>query len=182
MPPRTLTRGHRIGRLPARRAPPRRAGRSTRSICTTCAACSTKTNSSCRTPSPASSTMRSCHRSRSTSRNTFPRELIPGLAELGPLGSSLEGYGCAGMNSVSYRLICQGSSAATRNPQLRLGAVEPLHVPDPCLRQRGAAAQVPPRMAKGELIGCFGLTEPHGGSDPANMKTHAKRRGRVTGC
>jgi len=111
--------------------------------------------------------------------HTFPRELVADLAALGLLGSSLEGYGCAGMNSVSYGLICQElergdsgvrsfvsvQSSLCMYPIFEFGSEEQ--------RQRYL-----PRMAKGELIGCFGLTEPHGGSDPANMKTHAKRRGR----
>jgi glutaryl-CoA dehydrogenase len=72
----------------------------------------------------------------------FPSELVPEIAELGLLGSSLEGYGCAGLNAVSYGLICQELE-----------------------------------RCDSEIIGCFGLTESHGGSDPASMKTHARRKG-----
>ena len=111
--------------------------------------------------------------------HTFPRELIPGLAELGLLGSSLEGYGCAGMNSVSYGLICQelerGDSGIRSFVSVQSSlCMYPIHV----FGSEEQRRKYLPRMAKGELIGCFGLTEPHGGSDPANMKTHAKRRGR----
>ena len=110
--------------------------------------------------------------------HTFPRELVAGLAELGLLGSSITGYGCAGMNSMAYGLICQelerGDSALRSFVSVQSSlCMYPI-------REFGSAMQRQrylPRMAKGELIGCFGLTEPHGGSDPANMKTHAKRRG-----
>ncbi|HRO63936.1 acyl-CoA dehydrogenase family protein [Thermomonas sp.] len=109
----------------------------------------------------------------------FPKELIPEIAELGLLGSSLpEQYGCAGLNGVSYGLICQElergdsgirsfvsvQSSLCMYPIYAYGSEEQ--------RQRWL-----PDMAAGKVIGCFGLTEPHGGSDPANMKTHAKRDG-----
>ena len=111
--------------------------------------------------------------------HTFPRELVPELAALGLLGSSLEGYGCAGMNSVAYGLICQelerGDSGIRSFVSVQSSlCMYPIH-------SFGSQAQKDkylPRMAAGELIGCFGLTEPHGGSDPGNMKTHAKRRGK----
>jgi glutaryl-CoA dehydrogenase len=111
--------------------------------------------------------------------HTFPRDLVPEIAELGLLGSSLTGYGCAGMNAVSYGLICQelerGDSGIRSFVSVQSSlCMYPIHA-------YGSDAQKEkylPRMATGELIGCFGLTEPHGGSDPSNMKTHAKRRGR----
>jgi glutaryl-CoA dehydrogenase len=110
--------------------------------------------------------------------HTFPRELVGELAALGLLGSSLEGYGCAGLNGVSYGLICQelerGDSGIRSFVSVQSSlCMYPIHA-------FGSEAQKQkylPRMATGELIGCFGLTEPHGGSDPGNMKTHAKRRG-----
>jgi glutaryl-CoA dehydrogenase len=108
---------------------------------------------------------------------TFPRELVPELAGLGLLGSSLEGYGCAGMNAVSYGLICQelerGDSGLRSFVSVQSSlCMYPIHAfGSPEQKQRYL-----PRMAAGALIGCFGLTEPHGGSDPANMKTHARRR------
>jgi len=109
----------------------------------------------------------------------FPKELVPELAALGLLGSSIEGYGCAGLNGVSYGLICQelerGDSGVRSFVSVQSSlCMYPIHA-------FGSEAQKQkylPRMAKGELIGCFGLTEPHGGSDPANMKTHAKKRGK----
>lgn len=109
----------------------------------------------------------------------FPRELIGAMAGLGLLGSSLQGYGCAGLNGVSYGLICQelerGDSGLRSFVSVQSSlCMYPIHA-------FGSEAQKErwlPRMAKGEVIGCFGLTEPHGGSDPANMKTHARRQGK----
>ena len=108
----------------------------------------------------------------------FPRELVSELADLGLLGSSLEGYGCAGLNAVSYGLICQelerGDSGIRSFVSVQSSlCMYPIHA----FGSEEQKQKYLPRMAKGELIGCFGLTEPHGGSDPANMKTHAKKRG-----
>ncbi len=110
--------------------------------------------------------------------HTFPRELIPELAALGLLGSSLEGYGCAGMNAVSYGLICQELERGDSGLRSFVSVQSSLCMYP--IRVYGTEAQKQeylPRLARGELIGCFGLTEAHGGSDPANMKTHARRRG-----
>ncbi|HWW22118.1 MAG TPA: acyl-CoA dehydrogenase family protein [Steroidobacteraceae bacterium] len=106
----------------------------------------------------------------------FPKELLPSIAELGLLGSSLEGYGCAGLNAVCYGLICRelerGDSALRSFVSVQSSlCMYPIHA-------YGSEVQKQkwlPRMAKGEVVACFGLTEAHGGSDPANMKTHAKR-------
>jgi glutaryl-CoA dehydrogenase len=111
--------------------------------------------------------------------HTFPRELVPELAQLGLLGSSLTGYGCAGMNSIAYGLICQelerGDAAVRSFVSVQSSlCMYPIHT----YGSEAHKQQFLPRMARGELIGCFGLTEPQGGSDPGNMKTHAKRRGR----
>jgi glutaryl-CoA dehydrogenase len=109
--------------------------------------------------------------------HTFPRELIAGIAELGLLGCSLTGYGCAGMNAISYGLICQelerGDSGLRSFMSVQSSlCMYPIHAyGSEAQRQRFL-----PAMARGEIIGCFGLTEPHGGSDPADMKTHARRR------
>jgi len=111
--------------------------------------------------------------------HSFPRELVPEIAALGLLGSSLSGYGCAGMNAVSYGLICQELERGDSGIRSFVSVQSSLCM-YPILAY-GSDAQKEkflPRMATGELIGCFGLTEPHGGSDPGNMKTHAKRRGR----
>jgi glutaryl-CoA dehydrogenase len=110
--------------------------------------------------------------------HTFPRELVREFADLGLLGSSIEGYGCAGMNGVCYGLICQelerGDSGVRSFVSVQSSlCMYPIHA----FGSEDQKQKYLPRMARGELIGCFGLTEPHGGSDPANMKTHAKRRG-----
>jgi glutaryl-CoA dehydrogenase len=110
--------------------------------------------------------------------HTFPRELVGELAELGLLGSSLEGYGCAGMNAVSYGLICQELERGDSGLRSFVSVQSSLCMyPIYTYGSEEQKQQYLPRMARGELIGAFGLTEPHGGSDPANMKTHAKRRG-----
>jgi glutaryl-CoA dehydrogenase len=109
-------------------------------------------------------------------RGHFPRELAKELGGLGLLGMHLEGYGCAGTNAVSYGLAAleleagdsgfrsfasvQGSLAMF--PIWKYGSEEQ--------KQRWL-----PRMAAGEVIGCFGLTEPDFGSDPAGMRTSARR-------
>jgi glutaryl-CoA dehydrogenase len=111
-------------------------------------------------------------------QHTFPMELVPQVAELGLFGSSIDGYDCAGLNSVSYGLICQelerGDSGLRSFVSVQSSLVMyPIHA-------YGSDEQKDrwlPAMAHGEAIGCFGLTEPHGGSDPGNMKTHAKRDG-----
>ena len=108
----------------------------------------------------------------------FPKELVAEIASLGLLGSSIEGYGCAGLNAVSYGLICQelerGDSGIRSFVSVQSSlCMYPIHA----FGSEEQKQKYLPRMALGELIGCFGLTEPHGGSDPANMKTHAKRRG-----
>ncbi len=111
-------------------------------------------------------------------RHEFPKQLVSEVAELGLLGSSIDGYDCAGLNSVSYGLICQelerGDSGLRSFVSVQSSLVMfPIHA-------YGSEEQKQrwlPAMARGEAIGCFGLTEPHGGSDPGNMKTHAKRDG-----
>ncbi|MDA0994976.1 MAG: acyl-CoA dehydrogenase family protein [Proteobacteria bacterium] len=112
-------------------------------------------------------------------KHQFPRELIGEVAALGLLGSSIDGYDCAGLNAVSYGLICQelerGDSGLRSFVSVQSSLVMfPIHA-------YGSEEQKQrwlPAMARGEAIGCFGLTEPQGGSDPGNMKTHAKRDGK----
>ena len=110
--------------------------------------------------------------------HSFPKELVPELAALGLLGSSIEGYGCAGLNAVSYGLICQelerGDSALRSFVSVQSSLCM---YPIATFGSDEQKQEYLPRMARGELIGCFGLSEPQGGSDPANMKTRAKRRG-----
>ncbi|HET8899832.1 MAG TPA: acyl-CoA dehydrogenase family protein, partial [Rhodanobacteraceae bacterium] len=109
----------------------------------------------------------------------FPTELIPEIAGLGLLGATIpEQYGCAGMNGVSYGLICQelerGDSGLRSFASVQSSLVM---YPIYAYGSEEQRLQYLPKMAAGEVIGCFGLTEPHGGSDPANMKTHAKKDG-----
>ena len=109
----------------------------------------------------------------------FPNELVPEIAALGLLGSSIEGYGCAGLNAVSYGLICQELERGDSGIRSFVSVQSSLCMyPIYAYGSEEQKQKYLPRMARGELIGCFGLTEPHGGSDPANMKTHAKRRGK----
>jgi glutaryl-CoA dehydrogenase len=110
--------------------------------------------------------------------HTFPRELIGELAALGVLGSSISGYGCAGMNAVAYGLICQELERGDSGLRSFVSVQSSLCMyPIYAFGSEAQKEKYLPRMARGEVIGCFGLTEPHGGSDPANMKTHARRRG-----
>jgi glutaryl-CoA dehydrogenase len=108
----------------------------------------------------------------------LPRELIPELGKLGLLGMHLTGYGCAGVGPVAYGVACRELEACDSG--LRSTA-----------SVQGSLAMFPiwkygsddqknewlPRMAAGEVIGCFGLTEPDHGSDPAGMRTFARRDG-----
>jgi glutaryl-CoA dehydrogenase len=108
----------------------------------------------------------------------FPKALIPELAALGLLGSSIEGYGCAGLNAVSYGLICQELERGDSGIRSFVSVQSSLCMyPIYAFGSEAQKQKYLPRMAQGELIGCFGLTEPHGGSDPANMKTRATKRG-----
>ena len=109
----------------------------------------------------------------------FPSELVPGVAELGLLGSSIHGYGCAGLNAVSYGLICQELERGDSGLRSFVSVQSSLCMyPIYAFGSEEQKQRWLPRMAKGEVIACFGLTEPHGGSDPANMKTHARRQGK----
>jgi len=109
----------------------------------------------------------------------FPRELVSGVAELGLLGSSIHGYGCAGLNAVSYGLICQELERGDSGLRSFVSVQSSLCMyPIYAFGSEEQKQHWLPRMAQGEVIACFGLTEPHGGSDPANMKTHARRQGK----
>ena len=109
----------------------------------------------------------------------FPKELIPELASLGLLGSSIKGYDCAGLNGISYGLICQELERGDSGIRSFVSVQSSLCMyPIYAFGSEAQKQKYLPGMARGEVIGCFGLTEPHGGSDPANMKTHAKKRGK----
>lgn len=111
-------------------------------------------------------------------KGTFPSDLIKEIANLGLLGCNLHGYGCAGLSEVGYGLAMQelerGDSGIRSFASVQGGLVMyPIHA-------FGSEAQKErylPKMAKGEIIGCFGLTEPDAGSNPAAMRTTAKDDG-----
>ncbi|MGS2648780.1 acyl-CoA dehydrogenase family protein [Streptosporangium sp. LJ11] len=107
----------------------------------------------------------------------FPaRELAPALGALGVLGMHLEGYGCAGLDSVSYGVACRELEAGDSGLRSFVSVQGSLAMFP--IWKYGSAEQKDewlPRMAAGEAIGCFGLTEPDQGSDPAGMRTHAKQ-------
>src|SRR6187549_2544787 len=111
-------------------------------------------------------------------KHHFPHELIPELADLGLLGSSIQGYDCAGLNAVSYGLICQELERGDSGIRSFVSVQSSLCMyPIYAYGSEEQRMRWLPGMARGEIIGCFGLTESHGGSDPAAMKTHAKKDG-----
>ena len=109
---------------------------------------------------------------------TLPRDLVPELGQLGLLGMHLQGYGCAGMGPIAYGVTCREMEAADSGLRSLVSV-------------QGSLAMFPiwkfgseeqknewlPRMAAGQAVGCFGLTEPDHGSDPSSMKTHAIHNG-----
>jgi len=108
----------------------------------------------------------------------FPRELVAEFAELGLLGASLTGYGCAGMSSVAYGLACHELEACDSGLRSFVSVQTSLSMFP--IWKFGSDAQKQkwlPDMAAGKLIGCFGLTEPEHGSDPGSMDTRAVRDG-----
>ena len=108
----------------------------------------------------------------------FPRELIPEIGQLGFLGANLEGYGCAGMSNVEYGLVMQEIERGDSGLRSFV-SVQGALVMYPILTY-GSEEQKShwlPRLQSGDAIGCFGLTEPGFGSNPAGMLTRAERRG-----
>src|SRR2546421_735827 len=109
---------------------------------------------------------------------TLPRELIPEIAELGLLGMHLEGYGCAGLSAVCYGLACQELEAGDSGLRSFVSVQGSLAMfPIYAFGSEEQKQHWLPRMARGEVIGCFGLTEPDSGSDPGAMRTTARRDG-----
>lgn len=109
---------------------------------------------------------------------TFPNHLIPQIGEMGLLGANLSGYGCAGLGPVAYGLIMQelerGDSGLRSFVSVQGALVMyPIHA----FGSEEQKERWLPRLAKGEAIGCFGLTEPDHGSDPGAMETRAVRSG-----
>ena len=111
-------------------------------------------------------------------RAHFPRELIPEMAELGLLGMHLHGYGCAGRSAVEYGLAMAELEAGDSGIRTFVSVQGALAMS--AIAKHGTEAQKQrwlPGMAAGEIIGCFGLTEPDAGSDPGGMATTARRDG-----
>ena len=109
---------------------------------------------------------------------SFPKEIVPEMGSLGLLGMHLSGYGCAGKSAVSYGLACMELEAGDSGLRTFVSVQGSLAMS--AIHKFGSEEQKQewlPRMAKGEAIGCFGLTEPDAGSDPASMKTSARRDG-----
>jgi glutaryl-CoA dehydrogenase len=108
----------------------------------------------------------------------FPKELIPEFGRLGFLGANLEGYGCAGMSNVEYGLVMQELERADSGLR-SFASVQGALVMYPILTY-GSQEQKEhwlPKLQSGQAIGCFGLTEPGFGSNPAGMLTRAKKEG-----
>ncbi|HEX7235675.1 MAG TPA: acyl-CoA dehydrogenase family protein [Gammaproteobacteria bacterium] len=108
----------------------------------------------------------------------FPSELVPRLAELGLFGATLQGYGCPGLAHTAYGIICEElergdssvRSCVSVQSSLVMGAIH-------AFGSEEQRSRWLPELARGTKLGCFALTESHGGSDPARMRTRARRRG-----
>src|SRR6202050_5656288 len=109
---------------------------------------------------------------------TFPAEIVPEMGRLGLLGTHLSGYGCPGRSAVEYGLAALELEAGDSGLRTFVSVQGSLGLS--AIHKFGSHAQKQrwlPGMAAGQLIGCFGLTEPEAGSDPASMTTTARRAG-----
>ncbi len=108
----------------------------------------------------------------------FPKELAKEMGALGLLGMHLDGYECAGTSAVQYGLACTELEAGDSGARSFVSVQGSLSMfPIWAFGSEEQKQQWLPAMAAGEIIGCFGLTEPDAGSDPGGMKTHARRDG-----
>ena len=109
---------------------------------------------------------------------TFPMELVPTIADMGLLGMHLDGYGCAGASAMAYGIACRELEAGDSGLRSFVSVQGSLCMfPIWKYGSEEQKEQWLPQMAAGEIIGCFGLTEPDHGSDPSNMATRAIRDG-----
>ena len=108
----------------------------------------------------------------------FPKELIPELGQMGVLGANLQGYGCPGISNVAYGLACQEVERCDSGLRSFVSVQTSLAMY--AIHAYGSEEQKQrwlPQMAQGKVIGCFGLTEPEAGSNPAGMTTRCKKDG-----
>jgi len=111
-------------------------------------------------------------------KEQFPTDLIPELAEMGLLGAHIKGYGCAGMTAVEYGLILQELEYGDGGLRSFVSVQGSLSMY--AIAAYGSEEQkkrLLPEMARGKIIGCFGLSEPDSGSDPGSMTTRARKSG-----
>src|SRR3954470_16045880 len=106
----------------------------------------------------------------------FDREIMNEMGGLGFLGSTIEGYGCAGTNYVSYGLVAREVERVDSGYRSAMSVqsslvMHPIHAYGTETQRQNYL----PRLAKGEIVGCFGLTEPDHGSDPGGMTTRARK-------
>src|SRR5579885_343806 len=108
----------------------------------------------------------------------FPRQLVKPMGELGFFGASLKGYGCAGMPNVEYGLVMQELERGDSGVRSFVSVQSALVMyPIYAFGSEDQKQQWLPKLATGEKLGCFGLTEPDFGSNPGGMRTRAKRDG-----
>src|SRR5689334_15724313 len=108
----------------------------------------------------------------------FPRELVKPMAELGFFGASLKGYGCAGMSNVEYGLVMQEMERGDSGVRSFVSVQSALVMyPIYTFGSEDQKNYWLPKLATGEKLGCFGLTEPDYGSNPGGMRTRAVRQG-----
>jgi glutaryl-CoA dehydrogenase len=110
-----------------------------------------------------------------TREERFDREIMTELGELGLLGATIDGYGCAGVSHVAYGLVARAVEAVDSGYRSAMSVqsslvMHPIHA----YGTEEQREKYLPKLASGEMIGCFGLTEPDAGSDPGGMKTRAK--------
>jgi glutaryl-CoA dehydrogenase len=106
---------------------------------------------------------------------TFDRSIMNEMGEMGFLGATLEGYGCAGVNYVSYGLISREVERVDSGYRSAFSVQSSLVMyPIYAFGSEAQREKYLPRLRTGEFVGCFGLTEPDAGSDPASMRTRAK--------